>query len=793
MKYKIQSLLRALAVAAAVFGFMACTDYFSAPTGEAGADLLSLTIGEGAAAVVFAAADLPEAVEGSDWDFSGFDLNEGMDSKTAVFLRESDVTNTRIRATVSPRAWTEWGIGSLISRPDTFYAVGMPATFSSDDYIYIKVSSEDGKNFHYYRFRAWVYSSVTHLAGLTIGGIKASVEPGSAEWDKADEGDISIRQAQGAGNATDAAINFETFDARATVKLAKAVGNAAPDFTGSASLQFGESTTMPFTDQEMLYAEVTAHNTIDKAYYKFRVSVGRLATIKTLVLEDPDDDDKNKEVVGKGAPNSAWSQARAGSVDTAKEDGGGTDSATYKISIELDDPDASYSFIKMPTVGVTLSSLGDPGTWDTSGNITFELGNALCIRVVSANTEAAMYYKIAVNLLAAEFTAQPMSDFYYYKNENEIVGRGNPVNEQINWYTYVGLVGDRKVNFDHANFTTGEHASTAVRPLSFTLDRGDLDTDYDYQWYEADSWYGGYGFDKDGNIAYALEDGTEKREADFTADTYHITGLDEKKNVSLHNGGNQFYRLPYLGSPITGETSKTYTPPINRRPFISGFTSASHYYWVVITHKTTGRTLTSKRAVIVSEWNPEIEHYIVNLNAYLDTTGNTEGLQDNPKNAAPFTVGNHGAVYEMGLKFPAKNPLRPTVDFAVQHYSTVTAQAMFFLADGREWIQNWTQGDFGFADKDKSELVLWYNLTNDNATRGLNGTGNQPSGSGLDEVPAYVIVKPAGTKAIDRMPPFTSTEDPWGRPLPQNTGDAQGWFTPYIELCELRFEGPARQ
>jgi hypothetical protein len=36
------------------------------------------------------------------------------------------------------------------------------------------------------------------------------------------------------------------------------------------------------------------------------------------------------------------------------------------------------------------------------------------------------------------------------------------------------------------------------------------------------------------------------------------------------------------------------------------------------------------------------------------------------------------------------------------------------------------------------------------------------------------------------MPPFNADG------TPQNTGDAQGWFTPYIELCEVRFEGPAR-
>jgi hypothetical protein len=30
------------------------------------------------------------------------------------------------------------------------------------------------------------------------------------------------------------------------------------------------------------------------------------------------------------------------------------------------------------------------------------------------------------------------------------------------------------------------------------------------------------------------------------------------------------------------------------------------------------------------------------------------------------------------------------------------------------------------------------------------------------------------------------------RPKPKENNDAQGWFTPYIEIVELRFEGPVR-
>jgi hypothetical protein len=43
------------------------------------------------------------------------------------------------------------------------------------------------------------------------------------------------------------------------------------------------------------------------------------------------------------------------------------------------------------------------------------------------------------------------------------------------------------------------------------------------------------------------------------------------------------------------------------------------------------------------------------------------------------------------------------------------------------------------------------------------------------------------------MPPFTTETDDWGRLKPyEDPNNGQGWFTPYIEIVELRFEGPVR-
>jgi len=758
MKSKIQVTLRMLAFAAMVLFISTCSnDIAKSYVGATGADLLAITIGEGEAAVSFTAEELPAAVDHTLYGFSSYDLYSQMDFKWITFMRESEVTDVRIRPTISPRAWAEWGIGSRSAGPDVFYPAGIPATFSTEDYLYIKVQSESGENTKYYRFYAQVFSSVTHLAALSIDGIKATVETGGSKWDNAKEGAISIRSPQAAA----AEIECETFDANATVKFAKVLeANAATEPV------FEASNKLSFVDQDLLYAQVTAHNTIDTAVYKFRVSVGRIATIKTLVLADTETGPTKKdvEIVGKGSPNSTWGSTLAGAVETAK-----VDPVIYKIAVELDDPLATYEFGKM----ATSTSRQDSVTWLSNPNdeITFELDNALGVRVRSENGKGSMFYKIKVDLLAAEFEVQPLSAAYYYYDANTKVGAGTAF--ELDWYDYVSL----KV----ANPSDPKFANV-VQPLGFTLDRALPGATY--QWYEADSWYGGYGFDKDGRIAYKWVDPetrntVEKEEPGFTVDTYHVKGLDEKGNVSLHNGGNQFYRLENPGRVIPGANAATYTPEINKRPFLAGFTSESHYYWVVITDPVTQRKVTSRRAVIVSERDPTKAHYIVNLNAYLDKTGNTNGLQLSPKNPSPFTAGNHGDKYAIPMKFPA--------NFSIMDYSVVTCQTLFFLADGRPWIQNWTQGDFGFEDADGARLVLWYNVTNDNATRGLNGTGNDPVGGGLTATPGKVIIQPAGTKAMDRLPPFESDGV-----TPKNDGDAQGWFTPYIEICELRFEGPGR-
>jgi hypothetical protein len=124
--------------------------------------------------------------------------------------------------------------------------------------------------------------------------------------------------------------------------------------------------------------------------------------------------------------------------------------------------------------------------------------------------------------------------------------------------------------------------------------------------------------------------------------------------------------------------------------------------------------------------------------------------------------------------------------FDVNDYTVATVQALFWLKDGTPWIQNWTQGDIGFVQSDDSELV-YYNLTNNNGTLGLVAGGKEPGGGSLNLAPKGIIVKPAGEKPPNDLPPFNAD----GTPARNN--EAQGWFTGFIEVVEVRFEGPARE
>lgn len=718
-------------IAAAIiitFGFSSCpTEYVDSY--EPDALLLSLKMGD----LIISGENIPEAIQNIDWEDDDFELYAA-DYKTISFRRDTDIVDAWIVPTVSRGAKIRWGIANRSARPGRFEDTRVPATFDDKDFLYFMVMSEDNAIINYYRFASYVSSPVKELAGIEIAGREADMDavmPASA-WD----GEtiaygliyITVNESQ------NAVIEAQPWDETSTVRYAK-----TSDVDEVPVFQNGN--TFAFADRDWLTVEVAAENTLDINYYRFMVYVGRIATVAGLKLGDFD-------VFSLGTPYRTWTAAGLpGGFSTALQPSEG-----FAVSVTLDDPAASWSYAKISSTGSAQPGSGDwksPG----AGSLKFDNDEALIVRVVSETGVSTNFYKLRISLLAAEFDQHPMSAVY--------------------------------------------NANDPAEPLTFELDRTG---NFSYQWYEANSWYGGYGFDEEGRVL-----GDTNFNVGGTNTEWHRERFDEKRNATFHNGGNEYYRLPTPGRPIPGAIGTTYTPPTDKPVFIGGYSNESHYYWVVVTNEDDpDLKAVSNRAVIVTEWGQLFE-------SEMDEDGNPTGVMVPSLNSASEEITvtkkhyivdlNNLTDPETGEKVPAKNPVVFNVfrekyyiplsfpsDFDIMDYSVCIAQAKFFLRDGTPWIQNWTQGNLAFEDSSKENIVLYYNLTNNNGTLGLAGDGKEPQGASLEETPAYVVFMPSGEKPIKRMPPLLAD----GKPDPDD-GDAQGWFCGFIELVEFRFEGPSRK
>jgi hypothetical protein len=878
-------ILLSVMLSAMLFGFTACGD---PKTGEymmnSKAELTGLTV----SGITLPRTErdrtipLPAAIDSQTWD-SEEDIG-GEQFATMTLLLNSDMVNVNINARASRSARIAYGIGDLFNRPVYFVDYRVPATFNANDFLYIRITSEDTKTTNYYRFYMQVYSDVTHLAELFHNGRRAEIEEGGANWRLAQEGTLSLTtedsrartKLRARGNVDTSTLQFARLPEGTPAETEPVFRTLTTTTVQEGVKEIGKETvkgkdeegkeidievpimgpnmvtyfnmTEDFLDQDMFYVKVTAQNTVDVAVYKFLVSVARIATIKTLKFG-------TLEVMGKGVPHEFWNSSRPGGFQVAARE---QPEAGYDIVIETDDPMATYQYclIDSPLAGQPVFSTN-------TGKMWFDNVKALAIKVTSENTKGIMYYKIKVELLAARFLEHPKSRVYYYwKNPDDVhpinanqndppedwvyIDFGSPGNE-VDMETTAQIEKDEEGNDkldennnpiyvkipikgtyrpkDYYDYIDGytyydanndSHTVTGVdnrQPLTFKLN-GSI-TNGEYQWYEANSWYGGYGFDANGKILYIDEKGEPILEDGFSMtsgyedpyDKYHVDHFDEKKNPSLFNGGNQgppHYVLP--GRPIPGAkgdftgngTGVTYKPEVDFRPFITGFSSESHYYWVEITDKDTGYKVTSGRATIVSERDNRKKHHFIDVNNdYI-----VDGFPAPFKNVIPFK--EKYDFFRIPIKFPAKDPQDPNRNFNFLDYSIMTVQAKFYLADGTDWIQNWTNGNLAFEDntkqaptddysKDGNLLVLYYNLTNNNSTYMLDGDSKEPQGADLRTIPTHVVISPSGdhTKGTTKngYPPLNDE----GRAANSIVGvDLQGWFCGFIELVEFRFEGPPR-
>jgi len=266
--------------------------------------------------------------------------------------------------------------------------------------------------------------------------------------------------------------------------------------------------------------------------------------------------------------------------------------------------------------------------------------------------------------------------------------------------------------------------------------------------------------------------------------------------IKVPKGSSQNSSYPYVPSDpsyTTGDTDYDTpaggwpTPAPNNVNFFSGSTCEVRYYWCVITGPD-GLTVTSDRAVILTETDPGMDHYIFDLSKL-----------PRRKNLAPFKQLRelHQIDIPAGY-FPS--------DFDPGKFSSCIAQAQYYLPDGRPWTQNWTHGDlhFGYTEGSKSfelnggPLTWWHNNLGANAGA-IPLQSPHASQGGLSFPPDWVGFAPSGD-AGRGLPPIDSKTGklPIGNKPTMgatgNTGDgsyptgqAQGYFCGFIELMELRF------
>jgi len=814
MKIKTKTPVLLLMVMVIAFAFIACVDQNVKLLGteaelkvfkieSSGTTVVTDTAAKVALPIPSSLMDKPDLsaddLYGVDYDQEGTNIG-WVDIR--VRNKETDKITGRLRPVVSQGAQAQWGIGTRTNRPYVFYDTRVPVTLDSREYIYVRVTSEDSKITNYYRFDANLLSWTTNLQYINInnreGKAGASVDgvsKGGSAWNKASECSLSIGLQEG----QNALVVPTTFDPKATVKYCVMANDTTEptDFTPSDER-------LNISDQNFLYVEVTAENTLDKEYFKFKVSVGRIATIASFKLAPDTNAAHDIDVYGLGLPQSTWATVGLGEYKTADQPAAG-----YTIKLVLDDPDASVVWEK-----IANDKAPEPATFNSAAKIRFDnskdtanpgetISQSLAIKIKSANNVVTMYYKVRITNLAANIRTHPKSAWYY---------RDDIKNE--------GKSDDGKKN---------------VAALTVELDRPGT---YSYQWYESDSWYGTYGrhgtsLDEKNNITtvnggpgqyFYLVQGNEPP-ISLTPKGY--TDDDWKLSPGAWKGGpdpNTYYWADYSrgGEPMAwlvadsdGGKTSTITPRIDweddtdnmifygtpaqnnsfpKHPappkvyFFAGATCETRYYWVKVTDDVTGLSVTSERALILTETNPDMEHFIFDLSILPK------------KNIKPFT--KNGTAYDNIYKIDLKNYPFPNNDvdkdgkgyFNPGKYQICIAHAQYFLPDGRPWTQNWTHGNLHFGLDDGS--LIWYHNN-----MGANG-GSIPlqaphsSQGGLAVKPQWIGFTPSGDPAKGLPPPINDAGD-----LPKGiysmdatkkypAGVAQGYFASFIELLEIRFSTP---
>ncbi|MDR0784917.1 MAG: hypothetical protein LBE74_03415 [Treponema sp.] len=354
----------ALLAALLVSFFSACTDGGDDKQNSA-ATLSSVTV----AGISLAA--VPTSIPSSDWNDEEFLLSSlGAEHTAQVTVKTADdLTNAEVIANASAGAKLAYAVGTVGSTKPSTFSDAATVTLATNNYLYIRVTSEDGKNVNYYRIQVTTESANANLNGIALGEVQVTALGTPAATYNAETlvaGMAALTNAQKNGVTVTATPSFSG----ATVKYAKASGDAAPTFA--------DSLTTDFTDGDFLYVEVTAQNGVDKNVYKVEIQIGRNASLTGISFDET-------PVFNFGIPSATAADVFAGgflfATQTAKN---------IAVTATPADSQATVKYAK---------ASGDAApTFAESLTTDFTDGDFVYIEVTAANETTKLYYKIQVNL-----------------------------------------------------------------------------------------------------------------------------------------------------------------------------------------------------------------------------------------------------------------------------------------------------------------------------------------------------------------------------------------------------------
>ena len=328
---------------------------------------------------------VPSPITEADW----YNYETSLESlgpaftKIVYFQDRAVLDNAAINVTASSGAAVAYGTEFGSQRPDEFpYKANDRISLSHNEYLYIRVTSEDGKTINHYRLNIQVLSDSTLLQTVTVGGVTAGYGTSASAWDQVEApGVLSLSNTEKA-NAQIVAVPFNS---GATIKYAKVTGGGEPGFS--------YADTFSFEDDDIIYIEVTAQNTVNVSYYKIVVEIGRDATLRSLAVGSTEQD----SVTYLGRPSSTWDVPSA-DIGRYQTDPQPIDGPGLEIVAVPNDGEAE---VYWAVRNETAAPSGEPDfqaitatapVYKFSGNVN----DYLYIKVISANTAVTNYYRMRV-------------------------------------------------------------------------------------------------------------------------------------------------------------------------------------------------------------------------------------------------------------------------------------------------------------------------------------------------------------------------------------------------------------